>query len=397
MDRVKEFLHKNWDGKSPLLLGYSGGFDSKALLYLLLDLGIKPHLAHVDHGWREESRIEAEALKREAESLGLPFHTIRLEPDRRESAAREKRLEFFASLFQKIPFQALLLAHQKDDAAETALKRVLEGAHMVHLGGMRGVSQMGTLTIWRPLLEVPRVELKAYLASKNLQPIDDATNSDPAYLRARMRKKILPDLAENFGKAISHNLALLGRRAYEFRDYLDRKTDLALKKIQKGPWGLYLPVDLEEPIEVRHLLQRTQIPFSREILEGLTEALIRKLPQQKFGSRLIADRGNFFYLAEKMPLFQDPILVKKGVYRSGDWQVAVEAGPLPEKLDWEGIWQGNFSMALPEDSWIETPKKGYRKEVPPFLRPHFPIFSWRERGGLVVRFSIDSNNSSSMG
>src|SRR5689334_18767742 len=96
LQRIQNFLLSNWDQKSPLLLGYSGGPDSKALLYLLLQLGVRPHLAHVDHGWREESALQARELGLEAESLGLPFHTIRGEPDRRESKAREQRLLFFA-------------------------------------------------------------------------------------------------------------------------------------------------------------------------------------------------------------------------------------------------------------------------------------------------------------
>src|SRR5579862_4351474 len=124
MFRLSEFLAKHWDGVSPLLLGYSGGPDSKALLYALLEAGCRSslHLAHVDHGWRSESGEEAAELEKEARGLGLPFHMTRLNlAANKEAASREARLKFFQALFAKIPFQALLLAHQAGDAAETAL------------------------------------------------------------------------------------------------------------------------------------------------------------------------------------------------------------------------------------------------------------------------------------
>ena len=186
MQDVKRMIGANWDGKSPVLLGYSGGPDSKALLYALLDCKAPIHIAHVDHGWRESSRKEALELKAEAESLNLPFHTIRLESCETrnlEAHARDQRLAFFQSLFEKIPFQALLLAHQRDDLAETALKRIFEGAHLPFLGGMSSISQYEGMPIWRPLLATPRDEILRFLNERKLRAIDDPTNRDPKFLR----------------------------------------------------------------------------------------------------------------------------------------------------------------------------------------------------------------------
>lgn len=296
--QVREFLHQRWDQKSPLFLGYSGGPDSRVLLDILLEAGVNPHLAHVDHGWREESAREAKELQREAEALGLVFHTIRLEPNSSEAVCREKRLEFFLELWEKYSFQALFLGHQADDAAETSLKRVLEGAHLVYLGGMRTVSEWKGMPIWRPLLEVSRREIIAYVEQKKLKVISDQTNFNPAYLRARMRLEILPSLASSFGKEIGGNLALLGRRAFELKDYLDRKTDEAFSGLKKESWGWVLPCLSTEPVEVRHLLQRLKIPFTRDVLEGLVDALVRKAPNRRFNKVFLADRGSFFYFKQ---------------------------------------------------------------------------------------------------
>lgn len=265
-----EFLNTHWDRKKPLLLGYSGGPDSKALLYSLLECDVVPHLAHVDHGWREESRDEAQLLSEEAAKLGCPFFSIRLElKEKKEDEARQARLAFFATLFPQ--YEALLLAHQADDLAETVLKRILEGAHLAHLSGMQSVSSQYGMTIWRPLLPIRKNEIVQFLAERRLQPIIDPSNFDPVYLRSRMRGEIFPFLNECFGKETTENLVLLSQRAQELKGYLDRQIERVV--IQKGPWGVFAYLNGLETVEQRHLLQKIgreeSLVLSRDVLETL--------------------------------------------------------------------------------------------------------------------------------
>ncbi|MBX7066131.1 MAG: tRNA lysidine(34) synthetase TilS [Parachlamydiales bacterium] len=255
---TKAFLSVHWDREKPLLLGYSGGPDSKALLYSLLDAGAFPHIAHVDHGWREESRDEALAIEREAKALGLPFFSVRLAPkERSEDEARQGRFAFFAKLAPS--YAAVLLAHQADDLAETVLKRILEGAHLTNLGGMQEVSSQHGMTLWRPFLSVVREEILEYLEAKSLVPFQDSSNSDPAYLRARMRSSIFPFLNEQFGKETRKNLCLLSYRAHELKAYLDKQVELVDCDLN----GL-------DPIEQRHLLQKKAF-LNRDQLETVLD------------------------------------------------------------------------------------------------------------------------------
>lgn len=265
-----EFLNVHWDRKKPLLLGYSGGPDSKALLYALLECDVVPHLAHVDHGWREESREEARLLAEEAKRLGCPFFSLRLDlKEKKEDEARQARFAYFSSLMTQ--YEALLLAHQADDLAETVLKRILEGAHLAHLSGMQPVSSQYGMTIWRPFLNVRRSEILQFLEERLLQPIIDPSNSDPVYLRSRMRSEIFPFLNECFGKETTENLVLLSQRAYELKGYLDRQVDRV--SVQKGPWGVFAYLNGLETIEQRHLLQKIareeSLVLTREALETL--------------------------------------------------------------------------------------------------------------------------------
>lgn len=273
---LKTFLQNHWDQMSPLLLGYSGGPDSKALLYGLLEAGCKGHLhvAHVDHGWRKESGEEAASLRCEVAALSLPFHTVRLsifETKNREAKAREARLSFFRSLFDRIPFQALLLAHQADDLAETVLKRLFEGANLSCLVGMEEISSLKGMAVWRPFLSTPKKELLHFLEVRRLQPLIDATNFDPVYLRTRLRQEIFPFLHRAFGKEIRSNLVCLSQRAQELKDYLDQR--IAQRPIQRADWGICCFCGGLARLEMRHLLQKMGseegISLPRTILESL--------------------------------------------------------------------------------------------------------------------------------
>ncbi len=291
-----EFLSVHWDQKSPLLLGYSGGPDSKALLYSLLENGVKPHLAHVDHGWREESREEAEVLRRESVDLGCPFFTVRLNLPKKEDEARKGRIEFFRSLFPA--YQAVLLAHQAEDLAETVLKRILEGAHLSYLSGMQPVSNQYGMTLWRPFLNIRRRDILQFLEERSLIPIIDSSNEDPAYLRSRMRSEIFPFLNETFGKETVENLTLLSERAVELKKYLDQQVESV--KVEKGPWGILVNLGSLERIEQRHLIQKIareeSIPFSREELETILNWVEEGRERVKT-KKILVDKGRIFFFS----------------------------------------------------------------------------------------------------
>jgi tRNA(Ile)-lysidine synthase len=304
MQIAKAFLARHWDGRRPLLLGYSGGPDSKALLYALREAGCGAlHIAHVDHGWREESAKEAAGLKDEAEKLGLPFHSIRLEPPRtqnKEDLARKARLSYFRTLFDAIPFQALLLGHHADDLAETALKRVFEGAHLPFLGGMEPISRLEGMEVWRPFLHIRKREIFQFLSSRRLAPLLDATNRDPSFLRSRMREETIPLIAQSFGKEIVENLSCLSERASELKKYLDRR--IASCAVRRGVWGAAVRSAGVERIELRHLLQKMAgeegVVLPRTVLEPVLDWAEEKAPYRKIfcQQKWVIVRGEWIFL-----------------------------------------------------------------------------------------------------
>lgn len=393
---VAKFLIAHWDGKSPLLLGYSGGPDSKALLYAMLEAGCQTlHLAHVDHGWRPESAQEALKLEEEAKILGLPFHSIRLNPSEKnkEAVSREARLSFFRSLFDIYPFQALLLAHQAGDVAETALKRMLEGAHLPFLGGMEPMGKLHGMSIWRPLFSTKKEEVLAFLEKKNLRPLSDSTNFDPAFLRARMRIEILPLLAKSFGKEISDNLLLLAERASELKAYLEKKTESYAP--HRGPWGLFGHLRNFERLEARFFLQKwaeiEKIHLTRTLLESALDTLESNRPNGRIAPRVIVDRGAVFFLSAAPPSWgKDPLLLRPGLWTWGDWEINVTEEEAPKedaRSSWKNVWSGHFTVRASPGFLcppsLQTPFRRLWNEckVPAFFRYQVPIFS-TQRGAF---------------
>jgi tRNA(Ile)-lysidine synthase len=400
--RVKQFIDREWDQKSPLLLGYSGGFDSKALLYALLKTAAAGslYLAHIDHGWREESKAEAESLAEEAASLKIPFYSTRLltnGANNREEAGRLARLLFFRSLFDQIPFQALLLAHHADDVAETALKRLLEGAHLQNLGGMTEMSRYQEMMVWRPLLGIRKEEI----LREKLSGLDDATNRCPKFLRSRIRSDILPMLTSSFGKEVSTNLTLFSERAFELKEYLDRK--IASFEVQEGPWGKAIYLEGVERVEARHFLLK-QASVSR----GIIEAVLNNLQGSNlFFGPFIVHRGWVFLRSNCFPLFGQKVILRAGRFVSGNWEVEVQEWKNPlEKVDWKNVWKGEFILGLP-DGILKIDEKisfeAYRTiHIPPFLRSFIPsleqknIFARFDCPRWQVRFFVGVTSSASV-
>ena len=300
LQTVKHFFQDKGCLDKPLLLGFSGGPDSLALFHLLLEVSkffsFQLHVAHVDHGWREKSSLEADFLEKYVTDFGIPFHLTKLADVKGEEQAREARLSFFATLYQKLSCQALLLGHHSDDQSETVLKRILEGAHPTSLGGILEVSHLKEMSIWRPLLKHRKQEIYAWLKVKGLTPLEDPTNRDARFLRSRMRTQILPELAEKFGKEIVGNLCKIGSWSQALKDYLDRQIEPYWRLLEKKEDEIR--VDLNslypfEPVEIKTFLKKMvegeNIFLSYEALETLYALLERGSSKKKIlsGKKII--------------------------------------------------------------------------------------------------------------
>lgn len=282
---LKTWMEQKGLSKQPLLLGCSGGPDSKALLYLLEGYcrkkGLALHVAHVDHGWRSQSRQEAYELQKEVEGLGLQFHLKvidikEFESGNLEGQSREMRLQFFSTLYTQIGAQALLLGHHADDRAEVVLKRLFEGASISALGAFGQQSQLLGMQLLRPLIPFTKKKIIQWLEQRGIGYFLDETNDSKRFLRGRMRSQMIPYLTELFGKEIGGNLCALADEAHDIALYFSGlNRPLLEKKSNRLDLSEVLPLPA---VQLRYLLKEwwalEGIVFSREMVSDAVRVLL---------------------------------------------------------------------------------------------------------------------------
>nr|WP_159452489.1 tRNA lysidine(34) synthetase TilS [Tropicibacter naphthalenivorans] len=178
---------------SDVALAVSGGGDSMAMLLLAHNWtrawGVRLHVVTVDHGLRPESAAEAQMVAEECALLGHPHTILRWRWDgtgNKLDAARRARLRLIDAWRGQIAH--VLLAHTRDDLAETFLMRLARGAGLDGLSAMQPLRALASgMTLVRPCLGMARAELRHYATVLKSPFVDDPSNDDPAYVRARMR------------------------------------------------------------------------------------------------------------------------------------------------------------------------------------------------------------------
>ncbi|MBL8835259.1 MAG: tRNA lysidine(34) synthetase TilS [Alphaproteobacteria bacterium] len=179
-----------------IAVGVSGGRDSMALALLAARWaraqGGSVLALTVDHGLRADSGAEAAQVGRWLAGRGIAHGVLRWDGAKpatgiQEAAARARR----ALLLQRCRAEGvfhLLLAHQRDDQAETVAMRAARASGADGLAGMALVVETAHARILRPLLPVPRRRLAATLRAVGQGWIDDPSNANPAFLRTRLRQ-----------------------------------------------------------------------------------------------------------------------------------------------------------------------------------------------------------------
>lgn len=231
--RTKEYILENKMIKnhSTVLVALSGGADSVCLLLVLneikrqcadeLDFALEA--VHVEHGIRgAESREDARFASDLCERLNIPCHVHSVDVPQYaashglglEEAARILRYEAFekevATAYAADQKQGnsrqvvVAVAHHMEDNAETVLFQMLRGSGAKGLAGMHPVSVKNGVTYIRPLLSATRAQIEEYLMENGQAFVTDATNTDTAYSRNKLRHDVFPLLLQINDRAIEH-------------------------------------------------------------------------------------------------------------------------------------------------------------------------------------------------
>ena len=219
-----------------VLVALSGGPDSVALLYVLLELQARGDLVlagagHFNHRLRPSAGEDERFCRDLSEQLGVPIEVggadvrglARAERRSIEDAARRARYTFLRAAAERLSADAIAVGHSRDDQAETFLLRLLRGAGPRGLAGIRPSAGR----VIRPFLETPREAIRGYAAERGLRFREDESNADVSVPRNRVRHELLPFLS-GFSPSAVEALARAAETARQDEDFLHRAAiDLA--------------------------------------------------------------------------------------------------------------------------------------------------------------------------
>ena len=212
------------------LVALSGGADSIALALMMKEMRLNIHALHCNFHLRgEESERDESFVCDFCKKNDIPleichFDTRTLAKEHGvsiEMEARELRYAWFAEQAVKLKAEAICVAHHKDDQAETLLLNLIRGTGMRGLSAMHPDRTINGLRIIRPLLNITRQEILAYLASRQQEYVTDSTNFERDALRNRIRLDVIPMLRE-----LNPNITdCLARTAHNIRMEIDTESE----------------------------------------------------------------------------------------------------------------------------------------------------------------------------
>ncbi|MCB1605916.1 MAG: tRNA lysidine(34) synthetase TilS [Xanthomonadales bacterium] len=227
---IEQFLLAHPDGA--LWVGFSGGRDSSVLLHALSRLAAararQLRALHINHGIHPDAQRWSQRAIAQAESWQVPIEVHRValagRPEVGEEArARAARHQVFRERLG--PDDWILLAHHRDDQAETLLQRLISGAGLTGLAAMREATRIAGVRIGRPLLTVPGSLIAEYAQRHGLEPICDPANQDPRHERSWLRTQVLPLLAQRHPQ-ITARLARTAGWMAESADWMSAQAEL---------------------------------------------------------------------------------------------------------------------------------------------------------------------------
>jgi tRNA(Ile)-lysidine synthase len=221
-----------------ILVAVSGGGDSVALLRGLEAIRMPGEgrliAAHVNHKLRgADSEADQEFVEVLCRERGIPCEvaiaaidgTASGQGQGLEAAARRARYAALEEMAGRLGARFVVTAHTADDQAETILHRIIRGTGIRGLGGIARSRPLGPATLLRPLLEIRREELTAYVRELGQPCRIDTSNCDMRFTRNRIRAELLPLLATQYNHTITDALLQLGNLARESQSLIDEAVE----------------------------------------------------------------------------------------------------------------------------------------------------------------------------
>ena len=304
-DRILKSIenYKLIENGDTIIVGASGGPDSQFMIYMLNSLksqiDFEIILAHLNHLHRKEARNDENLVRKTAEELNLKFFTRARSMDdyakklklSSEDAGRRLRYEFFNDLAKEYKNPKIAVAHNKDDQAETVLMRIIRGTG---LDGLRAMDYKSG-NIIRPILDIKKSEIIAYIDFKKIPYAIDHTNFENDYTRNKIRLDIIPKLEEINPRVVDqiYSLSELAKDDLEVLDGVigDKFAELSDIKKDKIIFDK-AKFDKTDPAILRRIIRKAIETLNGEIKDISRENIDEFLTIRDLGTgkKIIKDR-----------------------------------------------------------------------------------------------------------
>ncbi|MFN3427572.1 MAG: tRNA lysidine(34) synthetase TilS [Candidatus Thermochlorobacter sp.] len=302
-----------------VLVAFSGGADSTALLHLLAAvrfiLKIEIAAAHCNFQLRARASLGDERFCQQTCSLlGITLFTERFDTKdiaktkklSLEETARHLRYDFFARLMQIHQFDKLVTAHHAGDNAETVLFNFFRGASLLGLSGIPERREY----ILRPLLNFERDDILAYLNDKHLSYRTDHTNFELCFDRNFIRHKVIPLIEERFEHKLVPSLLRFSKHVTELSEFVEghiqklmRKRGLSFKHHAFEVRALKALTKFEQKEIFKRALQCCGVAPSAQLLDRLAGLL-----ERQSGRKIVVSahleviwKGDKIFFSQKAP------------------------------------------------------------------------------------------------
>jgi tRNA(Ile)-lysidine synthase len=387
-DTMLEMLRQQFPETLPARIGIavSGGGDSIALLHLLhacfCNDRVELLAVTVDHGLRPESRQEADFVANTARALGLRHALLTWQKGpsafgNLQDQARRARYGLLTDWARQNDVPILALGHTADDQAETVVMRLMRAAGVTGLAAMASQRNQEGVCLLRPMLQLRRADLRAYLQDHNLDWIDDPSNEDERFERIRTRKALavleelglsveaLSTVAQNMGKA---DTALSWYTYLSARDMVEIQAGAIVLELRKFR---VLPDEISHRLMLQALLWISggQYPPRRAPMIEAVATAQRGGSTTLAGCRILNHKGNIWICREgaavqnmsassgevwdqswrvfagKLGACEVRALGEQGLRACPDWQA--QGCPAPVLEATPALWQGTELRAAP--------------------------------------------------
>ncbi|MGX8797018.1 tRNA lysidine(34) synthetase TilS [Fusibacter sp. JL298sf-3] len=369
----KEQLLTHGDG---VVVALSGGADSVALAEMLMALqptyGLKLVAVHVNHLLRgEAAEADAEWVAKWCAEKGLPLEVFRKDvadyAQRHklsvEQAGRDVRYRCFEEIRQAYGFQKIASGHHKNDVTESFFLNLFRGAGITGLSSI--AYRKGNRV--RPLLDVTKAEINAYLDAKGIAYCTDHTNDENDYTRNKIRNVLLPQLRASFNpnidETIGHTVALMKCEEAFWSEHISNvlnqisKVDEAQNYVMIEREGFARCHRAEKYRLLRACVERLEGSLKDISYGALTEVLaLNETGKQK----ALSGAYTAYLTAEHLYVAKADV----ALYRRGDYRLSVSR---ITRSAWSGKTASKCEIAVDADAVVGALSIRYRQNGDSFI------------------------------